>query len=418
MRIWSWREVDRKERNGVTRSRTKAVPAMIATVYPYLPPETLDYIVDFLHDKRETLEQCCLVSKSWVPRTRKHLFADIRFYCAADLESWKKAFPDHSSSPAYHTRALLVGCPEVVTNADAGGGGWVRTFSRVIRLGVHGNPATVSGREVSLTPFHRFSLSLKDLHIVSKTLPDSQIFDLISTLPLLEDLTLGINGVDVDGLNSDAPLITVQPSTSPAFTGTLDLALFKGMGPTTRWLLSSPNNLHFRKLMLSWAHEQDHQWINALVVGCSDTLENLTITSYLRRDPNPASINLSEATKLERAVFRPTSLRVKWITLALQTITPKHRDLRHILIYSPHDLAQVRVSANVRQTVGEFFCGQWSELDHVLVQFWESHSVRPMISYYIPLEGEKKETSECLECLLPKITKRGVVDLVQWHGHQ
>ncbi|KAF9644347.1 hypothetical protein BDM02DRAFT_3103092, partial [Thelephora ganbajun] len=52
---------------------------MITTVHPYLPPETLDYIVDFLHDNRETLEQCCLVSKSWVPRARKHLFADIKF---------------------------------------------------------------------------------------------------------------------------------------------------------------------------------------------------------------------------------------------------------------------------------------------------------------------------------------------------
>ncbi|KAF9644805.1 hypothetical protein BDM02DRAFT_3066647, partial [Thelephora ganbajun] len=44
-----------------------------------LPPEILDYIVDFLHDTPETLKQCCLVSKSWVSRTRKSLFADIEF---------------------------------------------------------------------------------------------------------------------------------------------------------------------------------------------------------------------------------------------------------------------------------------------------------------------------------------------------
>ncbi|KAF9642961.1 hypothetical protein BDM02DRAFT_3104213, partial [Thelephora ganbajun] len=46
---------------------------------PHLPPEILDYIVDFLYNEPETLKQCCLVSKSWVPRTRKHLFADINF---------------------------------------------------------------------------------------------------------------------------------------------------------------------------------------------------------------------------------------------------------------------------------------------------------------------------------------------------
>ena len=32
-----------------------------------LPQEILDYATDFLYDERETLKQCCLVSKSWVP---------------------------------------------------------------------------------------------------------------------------------------------------------------------------------------------------------------------------------------------------------------------------------------------------------------------------------------------------------------
>ena len=43
---------------------------------PYLPQETLDYIVDLLHDEPETLRERCLLSKPWIPRTRKHLFAD------------------------------------------------------------------------------------------------------------------------------------------------------------------------------------------------------------------------------------------------------------------------------------------------------------------------------------------------------
>ena len=37
----------------------------------------------------ETLKECCLVSKSWVSRTRKHLFADIKFRPAVALELWK-----------------------------------------------------------------------------------------------------------------------------------------------------------------------------------------------------------------------------------------------------------------------------------------------------------------------------------------
>ncbi|KAF9642570.1 hypothetical protein BDM02DRAFT_3105483, partial [Thelephora ganbajun] len=48
---------------------------------PHLPPEVCDYIVDLLHNKPDTLGWCCLVSRSWIPRTRKHLFADIKFLC-------------------------------------------------------------------------------------------------------------------------------------------------------------------------------------------------------------------------------------------------------------------------------------------------------------------------------------------------
>ncbi|KAF9789198.1 hypothetical protein BJ322DRAFT_1000595, partial [Thelephora terrestris] len=46
---------------------------------PYLPPEILDLVTDNLSDEPSTLKACCLVSKSWVPRTRKHLFASVKF---------------------------------------------------------------------------------------------------------------------------------------------------------------------------------------------------------------------------------------------------------------------------------------------------------------------------------------------------
>ena len=69
----------------------------------------LDRIIDLLHDELETLKQCCLVSKSWVPRTRKNLFAEIEFRSESDLESWKKTFPDVANSPACQALTLSVG---------------------------------------------------------------------------------------------------------------------------------------------------------------------------------------------------------------------------------------------------------------------------------------------------------------------
>ena len=252
---------------------------------PYLPPETLDYIIDFLHDEPETLKECCLVSKSWIPRTRKHLFADIKFNSADDLEMWKKTFPDHSGSPAYHTHTLLVRRPEVVTVVDAEEGGWVRTFSQVTRLSlaVDDSLATLGDLEVTLVPFHGFSPVLKSLHLSYNILPNSRVFDLVSTFPVLEDLTLVTNGPDVDGVPGfNAPPPVARPLTSPAFTGTLDLNMYRGMGSPSRQLLGLPSGLHFRKLILSRFYEEDFRWVMELVGRCSDTLECFDITCYPR----------------------------------------------------------------------------------------------------------------------------------------
>ena len=101
------------------------------------PPEISDSIIDLLHEEPEALQQCCLVSKSWVPRTRKHLFGRVEFGRSADVEAWKKVFPDPVNSPGCYTRSLYFTCvEEVITTADADEGSWIRVFSNVVRLRV------------------------------------------------------------------------------------------------------------------------------------------------------------------------------------------------------------------------------------------------------------------------------------------
>ena len=100
-----------------------------------IPPEIWDHIVDFLHDHPETLMQCCLVSRSWVSRTRKHLFAIVKFSSPAYFEAWKKTSPDPSNSPAHYTHALSIGLG-AVTAADAAEGYWIPTFFRIVSLEV------------------------------------------------------------------------------------------------------------------------------------------------------------------------------------------------------------------------------------------------------------------------------------------
>ena len=101
---------------------------------PSLPPEVTDYIIDLLHDEPDVLKQCCLVSKSWVSRSRKYRFHRVRFTTDADLKNWKGMFPDPVGSPGNLTHSLWVICPTAFT-AEVKGSGWIgATFLNVVRL--------------------------------------------------------------------------------------------------------------------------------------------------------------------------------------------------------------------------------------------------------------------------------------------
>ena len=155
-------------------------------------------------------------------------------------------FPDPSNSPAHHTCTLLVKCARVVTAEDGEEDGWIQTFSRVIRLDVDSGVHSLIDSGFSLTPFYGFSPILKSLWVGPTSIPLSQIFGLIRSLPVLEDLSLVICGIPSDNELSFHVLPALIPSpTSPPFTGSLKLILLKGAEPTTRQLLELPNGLHF-----------------------------------------------------------------------------------------------------------------------------------------------------------------------------
>ena len=244
---------------------------------PRLPVELLDHVVDLLHGKEDALRNCCLVSKSWIPRTRKHLFALIEFRSPDDLKSWKETFPDPSTSPAHHTETLSIGCPHVVTAADAEPGGWITGFSRVVHFDMVEKGVSSDQLKILPTPFHGFSPVVKFLSVNFISLPSSQIFNLILSFPLLEDLIVTARRVIE---NSDGLSAAVQPSNPPIFTGSLELFTKTGTELFARQLLSSPGGIHFRKLMLTWFCDGDLSLTMALMEECSSTLESLDIVCY------------------------------------------------------------------------------------------------------------------------------------------
>ena len=237
---------------------------------------------------------------------------------------------------------------------------------------------------ISLVPFHGFSSTIKPFDVALANLLSHQVLDLILSFPLLEDLIMVTDRkvVTDNGNGSDGLSTAIQPLSSPPSTGSLVLHLGREMEPVAHRLSSLPGGIHFWKLELAWHHKEDLSSTMALVKECSHTLESLHIicnffgtppdtrvrTNNLVSSLASSSINLSKAKKLKDVVFLGSCSSVQWVITALHTITPNHRSFKQITLSTPSIPCVDRADpANVRRAVGERICGEWLELDHLLV---------------------------------------------------
>jgi hypothetical protein len=114
-------------------------------------------------------------------------------------------------------------------------------------------------------------------------------------------------------------------------------------------------------------------------------------------------------------VFRLDWWGIQWVIMALQTITPKHQDLRQITIWLSYYLTLCGVGTEARWTVGVAKYRQWLDLDRLLVRLWESHSIRPKVVVPTKRADQTKNMRGGIGSLLPEITKRGIIDFVEYH---
>ena len=237
--------------------------------YPF-PPEIHDLIVDFLHDERTALNACCLVSKSWIPRARCHLFAHIELGAQPRIRQWITTFPDPSNSPAHYTRSLTIHGSLTAFRLFVS---WIQAFSSIVQLHLD-----MDSEPYFLVPFYGLSHALKSLRLDYRTpLPPSEIFGFVCSFPLLEDLSL-------------APLCDTTtayewsvPSTSPKFTGTLGVRTSYGINSVVRCLVELPDGLRFTRMVLFF-DSGDAGLVTNLVSKCSETVESLRMCCLVTRE--------------------------------------------------------------------------------------------------------------------------------------
>ena len=90
-----------------------------------------------------------------------------------------------------------------------------------------------------------------------------------------------------------------------------------------------------------------------------------------------------------------------------------HPDLRKISLRIP----LCRCSDVNKRLIEEADLGmQWSDLDRLLVQFWESHSIQVKVACPSPLNSDGWSVLDWVTFLLPELMKRGITDLVEVPG--
>ena len=244
---------------------------------PDLPSEVVDYIIDHLEQAHPNtlLKNCCLVSKSWVPRSRKHLFREIRLDSIGRLKAWKETFPVPEQSPAHFVHTLLVDLRHITAEYVH----WIQLFTNVVKLIMWNPPCMYEfGPKDSIFPFPTFSSTVKSLVVYCKFLQTSEFLCLVHSFPLLEDLGLSQFGEEMYNTGQvDFSLLS-----RPPLTGTL---LFRPRNHLVRSLLDLPGGLHLRKIVLGieTLSEVVGEFLESLVEKCSGTLECVDIDFFGRR---------------------------------------------------------------------------------------------------------------------------------------
>ena len=114
-----------------------------------------------------------------------------------------------------------------------------------------------------------------------------------------------------------------------------------------------------------------------------------------------SSLNLSKVAKLKDMMFRWGGTSIRWIITALQTV--ESEKLQRITIHL--------LTSTLRKLIYSADHQEWQDLDHLLVQFWTSHSIRPQVM--CDPDGGGKDLRDHVLSLLPELTRRGLVDLVE-----
>ena len=237
-------------------------------VTPRIPQDIIDEILDHLVTDSGAghLRKCALISKSWVPSCRRHLFHTVTF-TTASVREWFKTFPLPEESPAHHVRDLRVWIgggnrvPEKFFEYTV----WFANAGKISLLGHGGFPLL---RSPSLW---RFPQHVTSLTIDTSTVTLVHVRDIMAQLPNLDDLSLLGFLIPV----GESVLPGIGATVRGRFGGQLTLRGGYTRKETMNMLLEIPSGLHFTEVEISCMRDRLPSVLR-LIEACSKTLVKLS----------------------------------------------------------------------------------------------------------------------------------------------
>ena len=253
--------------------RVAAVKTETVTA-PRLPQEIIDEILDHLAAGSDlsSLRSCALVSKSWVPSCRRHLFHTLHFTPAAAFE-WSKTFRVPEESPAPYVKDLHVSA-----------GGSDRLFFKCTKGFTNVERVTLSGDVEWIPKCWRLPQSITSLTIDSDASNLVQVGNIMAQLPNLDSLSLSGDLVPVDR----ARLVGIGTTLKGKFGGRLRLTVGYVDRDVLNMLLEIPTGLRFTEVDICGMHGCLLSTVR-LTEACRTTLIKLTYETSSRCRSHPLS---------------------------------------------------------------------------------------------------------------------------------
>ena len=256
-------------------------PICIAmAIVPRIPHDIIEEILNHLATDAGvgSLRPCALVSKSWTPSCRRHLFHTVDF-TSKRVDRWLKTFPIPEQSPAHHARILRIW---------VGGPGWVPDeffehtpwFTNVHSIYLLGWEKFLEFRIPSVW---RLPESITSLTIGTCGVTVAEIRDIMALLPNLDNLSIRGPRLPVDRRE----LAGAGTDLRGRFGGKLELRNVRyDNKDVMSILLEIPTGLRFTEVEIEWTRNCLPSVVR-LVQVCHKTIVKLSHTVTYYGKPHP-----------------------------------------------------------------------------------------------------------------------------------